>query len=94
MRMTRWISLALLAVMALAAALLVVTAASPAAAATTTSVQVVPSTQELKDVACSTPTTCVAVGYEILPNALGVVVPIVNGVAGPAQTVPGICGSA
>jgi hypothetical protein len=45
-----------------------------------------PGTTDLEGVACSTPTNCVAVGfvYEFDFVELGVVVPISNGIAGPA----------
>jgi hypothetical protein len=47
-------------------------------------VQLVSETSQLNAVACSSPTSCVAVGAD------GVLVPIDSGVAGPADVVPGV----
>ena len=58
-----------------------------------TAVQSIPNTLEIRDLACATTTSCVAVGLHELPNnggGEGAVVPITDGEAGTAQIVPGI----
>jgi len=69
--------------------------ASPASASPTLLAQPVPGTQLLRGVACSTTTACVAVGYLTSADqtqSFGVIVPITNGIPGPAQQVPGFDG--
>ena len=77
------IRFALVAVITLVATL----AASPASATTVTAAQAVPGTSLLNSAACSTATTCVAVGF-VFPG-FGVAVPITNGTPGAVQVVPG-----
>lgn len=66
---------------------------SPARATSTTEPQVVSPNTTLYAVACSTPTTCFAVGsIQSGPGIQGgpAIVPITNGVAGPAQRIAGV----
>ena len=70
---------------------LVVIADGPASALSGGAVQQVAGTAAVSRIACGSPTMCVATGVE--PNFVqGVIVPIVNGVAGPAQYPPGVDG--
>ena len=58
-----------------------------------TAVQSIPNTLEIRDLACATATSCVAVGLHELPNnggGEGAVVPITDEEAGVAQIVPGV----
>jgi len=71
---------------AAAVSLLLALTTSPAAAATVTAPVVAPGTNTLNGVACSTATTCVAVGFGPSGN---VVVPITNGIPGTPLPAPG-----
>lgn len=58
-----------------------------------TAVQSIPNTLEIRDLACATATSCMAVGLHELPNnggGEGAVVPITDEEAGVAQIVPGV----
>jgi hypothetical protein len=61
--------------------------ASPASAETVSPAQEVPGTTSLIGVGCATATTCYAVGF--ISPGFAVMVPIVDGVAGTAQQLPG-----
>lgn len=82
-------TLAWLAVTAVVSALFVGVAAQPAGADTTT--YTVPGTAGFNGVACTTPTTCIAVGVSS-DGTQSVIVTVTNGVPGPVETVPGVQG--
>jgi hypothetical protein len=61
--------------------------ASPASAETVSPAQEVPGTTSLTGVGCATATTCYAVGF--ISPGFAVMVPVIDGVAGTAQRLPG-----